>query len=188
MILKGEFTLQEGISREAKDLLRSLLEINPVKRITITQILAHPWMTDAKDSVELFTQAEKNFMLSQIQKSEEAKNFDVDEIDQLLVASYHTTNKNNNTKSVILAPFNSTLSDLNRKLENYKLPREILDLIQSKSCLNFATNVREIDRQYEVNNNAELDNGVYCDFNNDAKEKEPKKEDSLQTDMRETKD
>jgi len=172
--------------------LKSLLEINPAKRITIQGILAHPWIADAKDSVELFTQAEKNFMISQIQKSaEEPQNFDADDIDQLLVASYHTTNKNNNTKSIILAPFNSTLSDLTQ-LEHYELPKEVRDLIQSKSCLNFATNVREIDRQYEVNNNAELDNGVYCDFNNnnagEAKGNAPDREDSLKTDMRETKD
>ena len=80
--MKGEFTLQEGISREAKDLLKSLLEINPAKRITIPGILAHPWIVDAKDSVELFTQAEKNFMISQIQKTaEEPQNFDADDID-----------------------------------------------------------------------------------------------------------
>lgn len=53
--------------------------------------------------------------------------------------------------------------------------------------------MREIDRQYEVNNNAELDNGVYCDFNNKDAGAEGKgnaldREDSLQTDMRETKD
>jgi hypothetical protein len=40
--------------------------------------------------------------------------------------------------------------------------------------------VREIDKQYEVNNNAELDNGVYHDFNKDVQ-----KEDSLQSDFRE---
>jgi hypothetical protein len=50
-------------------------------------------------------------------------------------------------------------------------------MIQSKSCLKFAPKVREIDKQYEVNNNAELDNGVYHDFNKD--EKQVEKEDSL---------
>lgn len=57
-------------------------------------------------------------------------------------------------------------------------------MIQSKSCLKFAPKVREIDKQYEVNNNAELDNGVYHDFNKD--EKQVEKEDSLQSDFRET--
>jgi serine/threonine protein kinase len=62
MIIKAKFTLQEGISKEAKDLLRQLLEKDPSLRITIPNILAHPWMRDAKDSVELFTNAEKNYM------------------------------------------------------------------------------------------------------------------------------
>ena len=39
--------------------------------------------------------------------------------------------------------------------------------------------VREIDKQYEVNNNELLDNGVYHDFN-------VEKEDSLQSDFRNT--
>lgn len=41
--------------------------------------------------------------------------------------------------------------------------------------------MREIDKQYEVNNNELLDNGVYHDFNIE-------KEDSLQSDFRETLD
>lgn len=34
-------------------------------------------------------------------------------------------------------------------------------LLQSKRCLKFAARVRDVDKQYEINNNAELDNGVY---------------------------
>jgi len=35
MILNGRYFLKEDISREAMDLLRGLLEINPQKRLTI---------------------------------------------------------------------------------------------------------------------------------------------------------
>jgi len=35
--------------------------------------------------------------------------------------------------------------------------------------LKFAQRCIEIDKQYEVNNNNELDNGVYHDFNKDEK-------------------
>jgi serine/threonine protein kinase len=35
MIIKAKFTLQEGISKEAKDLLRQLLEKDPSLRITM---------------------------------------------------------------------------------------------------------------------------------------------------------
>lgn len=33
--------------------------------------------------------------------------------------------------------------------------------MESKSAIRFGAKVKEIDRQYEVNNNADLDNGVY---------------------------
>lgn len=62
MIIKAKFTLQDGISKEAKDLLRQLLEKDPTQRITIPNILAHPWIKEARDTVELFTNAEKNYM------------------------------------------------------------------------------------------------------------------------------
>jgi len=62
MIIKAKFTLQEGISKEAKDLLIKILEKDPNQRITIPNIIAHPWMRDAKETVELFTNAEKNYM------------------------------------------------------------------------------------------------------------------------------
>ena len=33
--------------------------------------------------------------------------------------------------------------------------------MQTKRCLKLAARVRDIDKQYELNNNADLDNGVY---------------------------
>ena len=90
--------------------------------------------------------------------------------------------KNQESKSVILAPFNSTKSNLEELERNYTLPAEIKAMIQSKSCLKFAHRVQEIDKQYEVNNNAELDNGVYHDFN--VQEEKVGKEDSLHSDCK----
>jgi len=63
MIIKANYTLSEGISKEARDLLKCLLEKDPSLRYTIPMILSHPWMRDAKDTVELFTNAEKNYMI-----------------------------------------------------------------------------------------------------------------------------
>ena len=34
-------------------------------------------------------------------------------------------------------------------------------LMAPKKLIRFAPKIKEIDRQYEMNNNAELDNGVY---------------------------
>lgn len=63
MIIRAEYTVIDLISDGARDLLKQLLEKDPLKRITIAGILAHPWMRDAKDTVDLFTNAEKNYML-----------------------------------------------------------------------------------------------------------------------------
>lgn len=59
-----------------------LLEADPAKRITIAGIFAHPWMRDAKDTVELFTNAEKNYMRGQIK--DQASLNGLKDIDQLL--------------------------------------------------------------------------------------------------------
>jgi len=42
-------------------LLKSLLDKDPLKRITIAGILAHPWLKDAPDpkDVELFSEQER---------------------------------------------------------------------------------------------------------------------------------
>ena len=105
-------------------------------------------------------------------------------MEQMLDTCQNSMLKNAETKSIILAPFNSTKSNLDEIEKNFTLDSEIKEMIQSKSCLKFAPRVREIDKQYEVNNNAELDNGVYHDFNKD--EKAVEKEDSLQSDFRES--
>ena len=44
MILKAKYSLQDCISKEARDMLRCLLEKDPAKRISVTNILKHPWM------------------------------------------------------------------------------------------------------------------------------------------------
>jgi serine/threonine protein kinase len=44
MIIKGKYNLKEEITDEAKSLMRSMLETDPKKRISIPKILQHPWM------------------------------------------------------------------------------------------------------------------------------------------------
>jgi len=55
MIIRADYKLQDCISKEARDMLTGLLEKDPAKRLSTRQILAHPWMADAKETVELFT-------------------------------------------------------------------------------------------------------------------------------------
>lgn len=44
-VRRGEFTMPEGISLEAQDLLRQFLQKEPARRIKLAQVLAHPFMT-----------------------------------------------------------------------------------------------------------------------------------------------
>ena len=81
--------------------------------------------------------------------------------------------KNCSTKSIVLAPFNSTRSQ--NKLEDgvdsegtvgvQELQHDIdRNMIVDKRVIKYAPRVKDINRQYEMNNNCELDNGVYNQF------------------------
>ena len=56
--MKADYKLKEDISAEARDLLKGLLEPDPHHRLTVAEILSHPWMRDVLDpsEVELFTE------------------------------------------------------------------------------------------------------------------------------------
>lgn len=42
-ILKGEFQIPRFVSKEAADLLKSILTTDPTKRLTVSDIRKHPW-------------------------------------------------------------------------------------------------------------------------------------------------
>ncbi|KAG1874936.1 Pkinase-domain-containing protein [Suillus subluteus] len=44
-VIKGQYEDPEWLSTDARDLIRSILEVDPAKRLTIPQILASPWFT-----------------------------------------------------------------------------------------------------------------------------------------------
>jgi hypothetical protein len=67
----------------------------------------------------------------------------------------------------VLAPFNSTWSDKHLQEEMHKqlyLTNE--SLILDKKVIRYANRVKDLNRQYEMNNNCDLDNGVYNKFVN----------------------
>ena len=80
---------------------------------------------------------------------------------ELNLDSMNATLRNATSKSVILAPFNSSVSDDREFEKSYKKNAPMLD---KKLMIKFAARCRDQDRQYEINNNAELDNGVYHKF------------------------
>jgi hypothetical protein len=68
--------------------------------------------------------------------------------------------RNLSSKSIILAPFNTTKSNLNETIAN-----EVKELlIDRREIIKFGIRVREINKNYELNNNADLDNGVFNKF------------------------
>lgn len=67
--------------------------------------------------------------------------------------------KNCSSKSLVLAPFNSTWSDKDRQVS--------FDVVD-KRVIKYANRVKDVNRQYELNNNADLDNGVYNKFINQS--------------------
>jgi hypothetical protein len=73
----------------------------------------------------------------------------------------NATLRNASSKSVILAPFNSSVSD-DREFE--EVNRKQAPMVEKKALIKFAARCRDQDRQYEINNNCELDNGVYHKF------------------------
>ena len=64
---------------------------------------------------------------------------------------------------MVLAPFNSTRSHLDKE-EEEEAPRPLdidRNMLADKRIIKYAPRVKDINRQYEMNNNCELDNGVY---------------------------
>ena len=46
LIQKGEFAFPPGVSQEAQNLIERLIVVNPKQRITIPEILSHPWFKE----------------------------------------------------------------------------------------------------------------------------------------------
>ena len=116
MIIKGKYTLKDDISIEARNLLRGILEVNPAKRLTIEQIYRHKWLQDIDPSLQLFNDSER----SQIKKeytyndpSRYNRNENEEPVDCFTehnLESVYNSIQNEMSKSIILAPFNSTQS------------------------------------------------------------------------------
>ena len=158
LILKGKYLLKEDISVEARDLLRGLLEIDPKKRLTIRQIYRHPWLKNMDMSVQLFNEEERELIKKEYTYNDQSRynrNENEEPVDCFTehnFESQYSTLKNHSSKSVILAPFNSTMSDQDGTLEEMNSLIEN-NLVDKKRVLRFAKKCREVDRQYEFNNN-----------------------------------
>jgi hypothetical protein len=78
-----------------------------------------------------------------------------------LNSTHHAELRNLESRSQILAPFNTTKTDLTKLW----ISDSVRDLIVEKAdVIHFGIRVKEIDKEYEHNNNCELDNGVFNKF------------------------
>ena len=159
----------ENISKEAKHLLRGLLTKNPKKRFTPNDVLNHSWFKDEdfllnSHKYHLFTKAEisvmnKTYIDYRYAKVEDIKecftisNLQGSERDKI----GSVKKRNNETKSVILAPYN-TRNEIEESLIFDSVDDN--DLQVNDNVIVFSNKVKEYNLNYELNNNGEVDNGI----------------------------
>ena len=152
LIKQGKYNLKEEISDQAKDLIRRLLEVDPKKRLNIGQIMTHPWMQDIDDTLGIFNEEEKQVIfneytfnnISRYARNEGAPDpgMPSDAFTELALDSINASMRNASEKSIILAPFNSSMSDNGKaagKLDGYVHNL----LVEKKGILNFAARCRD---------------------------------------------
>ena len=164
----------ENISYEAKDLLKKLLNKNPLKRISCEEILNHPWLKnyDYKNNYHLFTKAEMTLLsktyidyrfadFDDIKENFTISNLEIDDNEKI-----NTNNKDNcRTKSILLGPYSSNkeLNNDNDDLDDF----DNIDLNLENGIILFSNKVKEYNLNYELNNNGELDNGMLINTQSD---------------------
>jgi serine/threonine protein kinase len=160
VIKVGKYKPIEDISKEAMNLIDGMLQIDPKKRLTINQILAHPWLVNVnlnqRHKINLFTEAEK-ILLSKydVDYLNSPKEDLIENFTQKNLNSFNDDKfKNAHTKSIILAPYNT------EDLEGFSLESELS--IDNELC-HFCRRVKQANIKYELNNNEDFDNGMMID-------------------------
>ena len=153
-ILKAKYNMKEEISEQAKDLIRGLLQIDPKKRLSVSQVLKHEWLAGAEFlSLDIFNDAEKEVIRSEFTYNDPSR-FNRNEkikpdeepwdcFTELNLDSMDCTLRNASEKSLILAPFNSTMSDVD---QFFKSALAMAPMEDKKDILKFAARCRDQDR------------------------------------------
>ena len=154
----------EFISEEAGDLLDKMLKKNPEERITLDEIFNHKWIKGLdichKNKIKFFSESEKyllgKYNICYLNNTTEdlIENFEKDD----LITSLETDEKKGNTKSIILAPYNTGISFFNDSYDsNKEIYKEIK--IENNIC-KYKGEAQISNMKYEMSNNDEFDNGI----------------------------
>ena len=154
----------EFISEEAGDLLDKMLKKNPEERITLDEIFNHKWIKGLdishKNKIKFFSESEKyllgKYNICYLNNTTEdlIENFEKDD----LITSLETDVKKGNTKSIILAPYNTGISFFN---DSYDLNKEIYKEIKIENNIcKYKGEAQISNMKYEMSNNDEFDNGI----------------------------
>ena len=159
-IIKGIYPFIDNISLECNDLIKNILEVNPDKRFNLNDILNHAWLKDfdlKKNNFDLFTKAEKiiygklNIDYRFNEKEKLVENFTYKNLE----SEFDSENKNIDSTSYIITPNNTEINPY------YNDDEEIYfsDLMIKDKIMKFNLKVRELNLNYEVKYNADVDQG-----------------------------
>ena len=151
------------VSKEANDLIDKMLRINPEERITLEEILKHQWIKDVdvknRNKIKFFSKNEK-YLLKKYNVSY-LKNDTIDLIENFdqsnLITNDNEDEKKGNTKSIILAPYNTFNNFFNESFDSSVINDEIK--IENNIC-KFKGEAKISNIKYQMSNNEEFDNGI----------------------------
>ena len=164
-ILSGVFPKYKDISNELNDLLTKILNINPKKRISLKNILLHPWFKSDNNknnnipknfnNLNIFTKAEQiiygklKLDYRKINKNIQLENFTNKNINTY----YEEANQNIQTISFVFTPYNTR----REKDEDDDLYYDDVNI--EDEIMKFMPKAQEISRLYEIHNNCDFDQG-----------------------------
>ena len=154
------------ISEEANDLLDKMLTINTEERISLDEVIRHEWLKDLdileinnKNKIKFFTKSEKyilgkyNICYLKNDTEDLIENFNNEYLNTV-----ENDEKKENTKSIILAPYNTAISYFDDSFDSNKgIYKEIK--VENNIC-KYKGEVHVSNIKYEMSNNDEFDNGV----------------------------
>jgi len=173
-ILRGEFERIRNVSDEANDIIEGMLRIDPEKRLSIDEILKHPWLnkvnSDNRYKLNIFTEAEKNLLSKydvdylNSSKGDLIENFTY----RNLVISNTQKKISGNTKSIIYAPYNSCVNEDSKDDDQINIisylnkeEKALYDELEiNNNICKFGWRVKQANINYELSNNDDFDNGL----------------------------